>query len=68
MLPYYLCWILATAVCWFSVQVQLQPSCEHRVRERAADMAAVPVVETVHMVPGDGDTSYARNSAFQVSF
>jgi hypothetical protein len=39
-----------------------------RERERAADMAAVPVVETVHMVPGDGDTSYARNSAFQVSF
>ncbi|CAD6340266.1 unnamed protein product [Miscanthus lutarioriparius] len=27
-------------------------------------MAAVLVVETLHMVPGDGDTSYARNSTF----
>ena len=39
-----------------------------REGETADAMAAGLVVEeTLHMVPGDGETSYARNSTVQVT-
>lgn len=32
------------------------------------ERAMAPVLETIHMVAGDGDTSYSRNSTLPVSF